>query len=445
MKLTISRKLFLSYLAMALLTILASAYAVYRLQSLERLAYAIINQDAVLLENSKKLMDVLIAQESAEKKFIILKDTSFQDLFRTRSNEFAGILHGLSTPPFPRGKSTLSRLKRLHLDYREAFFKEINLIQENRREEAGALSNGDIKRITEDMASYILIIQKEAQESIKEQMNLMRTQVIRASHATFFLSALSLTVGMILVFIITLSISRPLKKLEKATGLIADGRYDGSLNIKREDEIGALAQAFDSMTERLKILEALHLDASPLTGLPGNLAIEKEIERRLSKGKSFSICHVDLDNFKPFADHYGYAWGSEVIKEVAKVLVTKMKTTGHHKADFVGHIGGDDFIIIADAHRAEALCQQIVEDFDRHILKFYTEKDRKSGFIMGKDRGGMPQQFPLITVTIAMVTDDGTRFKSPLEMAKSAAALKEYAKALPGNNYVKQEDLERPL
>lgn len=430
---------------MALLTILASAYAVYRLQGLEGLAYNIIHEDTALLENSKKMMDALIAQESAEKKFIILKDLSFQDIFQARSNEFAVILHRLTKHPSSQVTSTLSRLKRLHFDYREAFFKEITLIQENRLEEAVALSNGETKRTTEEMASYIFIIQKEAQESIDTQMNLMRTQVIRASHTTFFLSALSLMVGTILVFIITSNISRPLKKLEKATGLIADGKYDGRLNIKREDEIGSLAQAFDSMSERLKILETLHLDASPLTGLPGNLAIEKKIEKRLAEGKPFSICHIDLDNFKPFADHYGYAWGSEVIKELAKILVTKMKSTGHHRGDFIGHIGGDDFIIIAEPHRAETLCQQIVADFDQHILKFYTEKDRKNGFIKGKDRGGMPQQFPLVTVTIAIVTDDGTRFQNPLDMAKAAAQLKEYAKALPGSNYVKQEDIDQPL
>ncbi len=430
---------------MAFLTILASAYAVYRLQSLEELAYNIINQETALLEKSKKLMDLLIAQESAEKKFIILEDTSFQKLFQTRGDEFAGILRELSDLSFPQLTGAISQLKRLHMDYKKVFLREIALMQDNRMEQAIALSNGEAKKIAEDMSSCIRTIQKEAQGNINIQVKLMRTQVIRAFHATFLLSALSLMIGTALAFIITSNISRPLQKLKKATELIADGKYDGTLNVKRKDEIGALAQAFDSMAERLKVLEALHLDASPLTGLPGNLAIEKEIKRRLAGKESFSLCHVDLDNFKPFADRYGYAWGSEVIKEVAKILVAEMKETGHHEDDFIGHIGGDDFVIIAEPRRAENLCRQIVSDFDRHITKYYTEKDRKSGFIRGKDRSGMPRQFPLITVTIAIVTDDGTRFQNPLDMAKAAAELKEYAKALPGSNYVKQEDLEQPL
>jgi GGDEF domain-containing protein len=172
------------------------------------------------------------------------------------------------------------------------------------------------------------------------------------------------------------------------------------------------------------------------------MAIEMEIQKRLSEKKPFSLCHVDLDNFKPFADKYGYAWGSEVIKEVAHILTENVHTTDLD-GDFVGHVGGDDFIVITGSERAEQVCQKIVEEFDRRSMRFYSEKDRQKGFIIGKDRQGIQQSFPLVTVTIAVVTDDGSKFQGPLDMAKRAAELKEYAKTLPGSNYVKQEYLEK--
>jgi len=163
--------------------------------------------------------------------------------------------------------------------------------------------------------------------------------------------------------------------------------------------------------------------------------------KRLEAKLPFSLCHVDLDNFKPFADNYGYAWGSEVIKEVAGLLAEKMqemKTPG----DFLGHIGGDDFVILSVPGRAEELCRRIIAGFDERIRKYYTEEDRKQGFFVGKDRKGIEQVFPLISVTMAIVTDDGSRFRSPLDMAETAARLKEYAKTLPGSNYVTEKDVQ---
>jgi GGDEF domain-containing protein len=222
--------------------------------------------------------------------------------------------------------------------------------------------------------------------------------------------------------------------------VIAEGKFDHDVRVNRDDEIGSLARAFSVMARRLKILEERNLDASPLTGLPGNMAIERELGRRLQKRKPVSLCHVDLDNFKPFADQYGYAWGSEVIKEVALLLLAEMKETGA-KGDFVGHIGGDDFVIISVPPRAETICRRIVGAFEGRIGKFYTEEDREKGFFIGKDRKGVRQKFPLISVTIAIVTDDGTRFDNPLAMAEAAAQLKEYAKTLPGSNCVTEKDV----
>ena len=442
MKLTISRKLLASYLAMALLAILASAYAIFSLQNLNELAYAIIDEDFFVVDTSKKMMDALLAQESAEKRYIILKDPSIAELFWSRSNEFTDSLENLKKNDIPGMAKTLSQISLLHKQYDDLFNQTVTLVNGNHIEDATKISETDSQRAIEDIATALRDIRTKAENNIDTRMNLIKTRGIQASRMTITLSTIGLFVGLALALLITYNISRPLKELKKATEHIAEGKFEYNLNINRPDEIGSLADAFSFMMERLKVLEGLLLDASPLTGLPGNMAIEMEIEKRLSEKKPFSLCHVDLDNFKPFADKYGYAWGSEVIKEVAHILTENVHTTDLD-GDFVGHVGGDDFIVITDSERAEQVCQKIVEEFDRRSMRFYSEKDRQKGFIIGKDRQGKQQNFPLVTMTIAVVTDDGSKFQGPLDMAKRAAELKEYAKTLPGSNYVKQEYLEK--
>jgi GGDEF domain-containing protein/CHASE3 domain sensor protein len=442
MKLTIGRKLFFSYLAMALLTVMASAYAIFSLQNLNELAYTIIDKDFFILDTSKKMMDTLLAQESAEKKYLILKDPSIEEIFRIRSREFKTGLEDLRKSQIPDLKKALSELSNMNNQYEVFFDQAVMMIKDNRVDKTLIASERDSRKVIDDMATILRDIHRNANHDIDTRMNMMRMRGINASRMTIILSVVSLFAGLTLALIITYNISKPIRELKKATGLIAEGQFDYDLNVKRHDEIGSLADAFEVMTERLKILETLHLDASPLTGLPGNLAIEKEIERRLAEKKPFSLCHVDLDNFKPFADKYGYAWGSEVIKEVGGILMNDLQITDGED-NFIGHIGGDDFVIISEPQRAEAFCSKLVNEFDRHIVKFYSEKDRQKGFIIGKDRQGVQQTFPLMTMSIAVVTDDGTCFKNPLDMAKKAAELKEYAKTLPGSNYVKQEDLEK--
>jgi len=316
----------------------------------------------------------------------------------------------------------------------------LTLVGENHLQEAMTLSEGEGKKIIESLASQVWAIQQKAEKDIDARMNLIRTQGANAAQLTIVLTVLSLLAGFSLALLITYNISVPLKKLEKATRLIADGQFDHHLHIDRPDEIGSLASAFGVMTKRLKVLEALNLDASPLTGLPGNLAIERVIEERLSAQIAFSLCQIDLDHFKPFADNYGYAWASEIIKEVARILLAERERSDLQDV-FVGHIGGDDFVLIADPEQAGILGRRLVDVFDAQIRPFYSDEDRQRGFIVGKDRKGNVQTFPLLSVSVAMVTGDGRRFKSALEMAVITAELKEYAKSFAGNNFVKEADL----
>ena len=169
------------------------------------------------------------------------------------------------------------------------------------------------------MALLIRAVQKRAEGDIDARMNGSRSRA-RASRLTVVLSLVSLVVGLLLVLLVTYNISRPLRRLEKATALIAEGKFDYDFRLNRAGRDREPGPCLRGDGRRLKVLEERNLDASPLTGLPGNRAIEREIGKRLEAKRPFSLCHVDLDNFKPFADKYGYAWGSEVIKEVAVLL-----------------------------------------------------------------------------------------------------------------------------
>jgi GGDEF domain-containing protein/CHASE3 domain sensor protein len=442
LQLTISRKLLWGYLFMALLTIVASAYAIFNLQKLNQTAYDITNHNFVLVETTKSMMDTVLAQESTEKKYIILKDPSLEQIFWQRATEFKAALETIKRIGYEPGKeTTLENLGLLHERYGIFFYQEVMLVKDGRLAEALALSDSSSKAVIDEIALQLKNMQKNTEKEIADKMNGMAGQSSNAIYTTLGLSLFSLCLGILLAILITRSISKPLKQLQYATGLIAEGKLDHQIKVRRNDEIGALAKSFAYMTQRLKILEEINLDASPLTGLPGNLAIENRIKELLTERKMFSLCQVDLDNFKPFADKYGYAWGSEVIKEVADILNGYIDENSIDV--FIGHIGGDDFVVLADPESAKNICQRMVADFEKRIVSFFDTDDAKNGYIIGKDRQGIMQKFPLITISAAIVTDDGSRYKNPLDMAMTAAQLKEYAKLLPGSNFVTEEDLDR--
>lgn len=443
MKLTISRKLLFGYLFMAFLTVLASAYALYSLQKLNRVAYNMTSNQFEVMDKSQKMLDILLAQESAEKKYLILKDPELEKIFWQRSQEFREEISSMRKYTLDQStKITLAETEKLQNRFRKLFSEEVLLTKDDRLPEAQALSDDAGRETVDDMAKNLHDIRKHMDQSINDEMNQITRQGRLALHMTTGLSVLSLILGISLALIITRNISKPLKQLQNATRMIAEGRLDHQIEARRDDEIGDLAKSFAYMTGRLKVLEALNLDASPLTGLPGNLAIEQRIDEELNKKRAFSLCQVDLDNFKPFADKYGYAWGSEVIKEVANLLQEYIREP-ELSGIFIGHIGGDDYVAIGNPEDVRTICQRLVKDFEGRIFSFYGEEDARNGYFVGKNRQGTLHKFPLITVTAAIVTDDGSRFKNSLDMARRVAELKEFAKTLSGSNYVTEDDIEK--
>jgi diguanylate cyclase (GGDEF)-like protein len=177
--------------------------------------------------------------------------------------------------------------------------------------------------------------------------------------------------------------------------------------------------------------------SNPLTGLPGNLAIEQEIHRRLSRNEMFACCYFDLDNFKAYNDYYGFEKGDECIRWVAQLLVEASETMGLED-DFVGHIGGDDFIYITTPDRFEDLCQHFCHKFDTQVGELYNETDRQQGHIEVLNRREEMQKFPLMSMSIGVATNERRHLSSPLQVAEIASELKRAAKARQdqGSRYI---------
>lgn len=177
--------------------------------------------------------------------------------------------------------------------------------------------------------------------------------------------------------------------------------------------------------------------ANPLTRLPGNLALEREIKKRLDTGDMFSVCYADLDNFKAYNDKYGYEAGDKVIFHTAQILMNTVRTTGG-AADFVGHIGGDDFVVVTSPEHDNAIAKAIAEEFDATIIKFYDDEDREREGIQIENRAGNLENFPIMSITLAVVSGGKDDFESTHVIAERAAELKKYLKRFQGSNFLSE-------
>jgi DNA-binding response OmpR family regulator len=186
---------------------------------------------------------------------------------------------------------------------------------------------------------------------------------------------------------------------------------------------------------RSVIRRAQHMrDLSPLTGLPGNFRITTELENRVHDGKPFAVVYGDLDNFKAFNDTYGFMRGDAVIKFTADTLVQAANDVIGDGV-FIGHVGGDDFVIMFEPDRIEAFCEAVIKTFDDGILEFYDTTDALQGHIEVLDRVGEKQTFPISSLSMGVATNRHRVINSEWEVSAIATEMKEFAKREPGSVY----------
>ncbi|MEK6681764.1 MAG: response regulator [Nitrospirota bacterium] len=180
---------------------------------------------------------------------------------------------------------------------------------------------------------------------------------------------------------------------------------------------------------------------SPTTRLPGNIAIEREINAKIKEKAPFSVCYIDLDNFKAYNDNYGFLKGDAVIKQTAKIITDVVREYGND-SDFVGHIGGDDFIIITTNYKDDIICSGIIDAFSRIIPLYYNREDRNRGLIELENRRGQIEKFPIMTMSIAVVTsNEQRRLEHMAQISDIAAELKKAAKKMEGSVVIRDRRL----
>ena len=433
LRLTIARKLFLGYLTLYVLLLAVAVFSLWSLERLNDINRSVIRTDISLIETSEKMIDVLLSQELYARRYSILKSPETMALFKEKSREFENLYNGIRGLPDLQ-EVPLDRLATLHAEYSD-LFTESMLSLAPPSSPQGVRYDREIRNRQEELISLIKEISLKARSAQREKTLLTSQIGATAFRVTAILCVVSILAGIIASFLITKSIADPLSSLKNATKEISEGRFDSVPEIKNQDELGELFHAFRDMAKRLKQMEVKCLDASPLTRLPGNIAIENVLSERVEAGDPLAFCHLDIDDFKAFNDRYGYARGSEVLKTTARIVEKSVADCGTGD-DFVGHIGGDDFVVITTPDRYRDICTAIIGLFDKTIPEFYDPEDRERGYINGKTRQGQEARFPFMTISIAVVTNRDFELTSHIQVGELAAELKEYAKDLPGSVYV---------
>jgi diguanylate cyclase (GGDEF)-like protein len=198
-----------------------------------------------------------------------------------------------------------------------------------------------------------------------------------------------------------------------------------------------MVKPFDTLELVARVRSTLRRNAdmravSPLTGLPGNHRINEEIEVRTASGVSFAVCHVDLDNFKAFNDRYGWLRGDDVIELLSSTLKLAGSEAGP-PPPFIGHVGGDDFVVICTPDQVEAFCRSTVDRFDAGVVALHETDDVERGFLSVVDRQGHERHYPLTSVSIGVATTERRHYTDHRDVVAVANEMKTVAKARAGS------------
>ncbi len=393
------------------------------LYSLNKTARDIANNDLVLLRSVGMLRQSLLDQERYAGKFAILKSPEFIDLFHKRESECLKTLQQMVQKEQEQG---MAGLVTSYSNYQ----KTVRLLFQGdaaAETEHKTAAQQVINAIDTYTANQQLLLNVKLEHADSKERNTIRWSLI------FSLTGFVLAIGVAALFLF--NISTAIDKLKRATHRIAEGDFDFDPQIPAGDEIGDLAYDFIRMADRLKILERMNLDASPLTRLPGNIVIERVLTKRVQEGKPFAVCYADLDDMKAYNDVYGYIKGSEVIKMAGDIILEAVTNFAEEGA-FVGHIGGDDFVMVFDQEKVPPVCEEVIKKFGEGIVAHYNKEDLARGAIEGTDRYGVPRVFPVMTISIAVVICRQGEYDSAVAIAQTAAEIKDFVKGRPGSNYM---------
>jgi len=241
---------------------------------------------------------------------------------------------------------------------------------------------------------------------------------------------ISLAIHAVFSILIYKNIILPVKRLNQSVKAVILGNLNEKIESIGDDEIGELSGSFNEMIVAVQNLKNEALDSNPLTGLPGNVVIMNQVTLRIESKEPFSVAYIDLDNFKPFNDKFGFHAGDQAISLVGDIL---KEVKGKYKDLFVGHTGGDDFVFISGLQDLEEIGTWILGEFSVKSRSLYSAETATNGYYISKTRTGEVQRFDLLSISIGAVTNAGGKYSSYTQMVHELADMKKYAKGFRGN------------
>jgi diguanylate cyclase (GGDEF)-like protein len=440
LRLTIAHKLLLGFSSLLALLVIISVYALTNLNRLNSINDSILQTDLPVILAADKMVDLIFAEELYTRRYMVFRTTEVLNLFLHKKEVFGHQLERIRSVPEKRD-FPVDKIEQLHNQY-------TSLLLEGTRSataSSSSMSQEFDDKIKAHQDTFIAVIKEmaaDAQRDQNEKTGMTASIGSVAFKAAAVLCGLGLILALLAATIITRNISGAIKKLQVATELIAKGEFDHRPDISNTDELGDLADAFVTMAGRLKHLEEMNLDTSPLTRLPGGTTIENVMNKRISAKEHIAFCLMDIDNFKAYNDHYGYAKGNELIQTTADIVSQAVADHGA-KDDFIGHIGGDDFVVITSPDTCSAISQAVVDNFDKAIPDLYSASDRQRGHISGESRQGEEVNFPLATISIAVVTNNKNKRLNHIQFGEAAAEMKEQAKSTAGSVFLVDQRKDR--
>ena len=217
---------------------------------------------------------------------------------------------------------------------------------------------------------------------------------------------------------------------EQLTGL--------DLDVFPVDDLVTLPFSPEILLCRIRLAEARMLrvfDNNPLSKLPGNTSILQAIQRTVDSDETYGVCYVDIDNFKPYNDRYGFSQGDDIILMVARILVNVVDEAAR-EGSFVGHVGGDDYVFIVKEDRIKTVCEKILSNFEVVRNMFLSREDLAAGCYVETDRQGRETTYGLLSLSLAVVITGAGKFEHAAEVAAVASQIKHYVKKLEGSNYM---------
>lgn len=428
-RLSIGKKILLGFISYGVLTLVLALFVLSSLEQINRINKGIVERDIPLIELGDKLVETVLGQQLQASRSILLKTPETSLLFMKSGDEFKNLVSRMGN--LPGRPLPLRELSVLQKEYTSLFTSQSG------RAAAPSSSSEEYEEMERKHEQILHLARKISAAAREEQVEKRRTISeigSRAFRVTAGLSTLGILLG-VLTLVTARNIAGSITQLKLSTREISEGKFDDLPRVRSSDELGDLSQSFQEMALRLKQLEATYLDANPLTRLPGGVAIEQKLKTLLAEEAPLAFCLADLRNFKAFNDRYGYARGNEVILGTAEIIRSAVKEHGR-EGDFIGHVGGDDLVFIVSPADYDRICGTIVDNFDRQIATFYDPEDRERGCIRGKTRRGEEVVFPIMTIAIAVVTNQNRKLGNHIQIGEIAAEMKNYAKNFSRSIYV---------